>query len=446
MLRLSADQMLTNSCRRMAQGMFRQSRRSFASFNHQTSRTLFRRPKTNNSSSYSAAQQQQQCRQRILSAAVTAPIVGYTATAVNSTLCDSTAHGERKLVMYPTRRRFQRPVIVEPPTWWETCKKYWRMWMRLCKLTFHLAPVVAFYPILLAITSTKPADMDVQEFVLSNTGDDEVEGGLMKWYLRMCLHCVEASGAAVIKLMQWAGSRPDMFGHDFCAVFSKLQDETTPHPWSHTELVLRNAYGHNWHRRVKMGKLLGSGCIGQVYKGEVRDYATNEWKEVAVKVLHPNVRTDIDADLDLMRMAVKISKWIPILADLKWLDMENVVEEFADLLQLQLDLRHEAANLERFNKNFKDEQDVVFPKLVKGFPPTRHVLVESFCEGTPVLQFAREHQDQPDLLKSMCFIAIRCVCKMIFLDNFMHGECVEWLLSDVVSCRSEEMGLFAHFA
>lgn len=423
MLRLSADQMLTSSCRRMAQGMLQQSRRSFVSSNHhqqQTSRTLLRRPKTSGNSSSATAQQQQQYQQRILSTAAAGPVVGYVAMAVNTTLCDA-VHAERHLVMYPTRRRFQRPVIVEPPTFWENVKKYWRMWMRLLKLAFHLAPVVAFYPILLAIAPRKPADMDVQEFVLSSKGDDEVEGGLMEWYLKMCLHCVEASGAAVIKLMQWAGSRPDMFGHDFCAVFSKLQDETTPHPWSHTELVLRNAYGANWQRRVKMGKLLGSGCIGQVYKGEVRDYKTNEWKEVAVKVLHPNVRADIDADLDLMRMAVKISKWIPILADLKWLDMEGVVEEFADLLQLQLDLRHEAANLERFNKNFKDEENVQFPQLVKGYPPTRHVLVESFCEGTPVLQYAREHHNQPEVLRDMCLVAIRTVCKMIFLDNFMHG-------------------------
>ena len=443
MLRLSADQMLTSSCRRMAQGMLQQSRRSFASSNRQAvSRAILRQNKTSNASHTSVRQQQLHYQSRILSTAVAAPVVGYVATTANTTLCDAAAHAERKLVMYPTRRRFQRPAIVKPPTFWETCKKYWRMWMRLCKLAFHLAPVVAFYPILLAITSTKPADMDVQEFVLSNKGDDVSEGGLMEWYLKMCLHCVEASGAAVIKLMQWAGSRPDMFGHDFCAVFSKLQDETTPHPWSHTELVLRNAFGPNWNRRVKLGKLLGSGCIGQVYKGEVRDHTTDEWKEVAVKVLHPNVRADIDADLDLMRMAVKISKWIPILADLKWLDMEGVVEEFADLLQLQLDLRHEAANLDRFNKNFKDEENVQFPQLVKGFPPTRHVLVESFCEGTPVLQFAREHQNQPEVLQAMCLNAIRTVCKMIFLDNFMHGMCSvarqlsflrEWVLTACIA-------------
>jgi aarF domain-containing kinase len=329
---------------------------------------------------------------------------------------------------------------VKPPTWWEILQKYWRMWMRLLKLTFHLTPVIAFYPILLTLSNTKPDNVDVREFNMQqqqqqhehnknglqstdDDDDDEEMHGFMKWYLNMCLRCVEASGAAVIKLMQWAGSRPDMFGHEFCRVFSKLQDETTPHPWSHTELVLRNSFGPHWRQRVEMGPLLGSGCIGQVYKGRVRAHVhgNDDWQDVAIKILHPNVRADIDADLDLMRMAVRIAKYIPILADLKWLDMENVVEEFADLLQLQLDLRHEAANLQRFNDNFKDEPATVFPKLVPGFPPTRHCLVESFCEGIPVMEFARNHQDQPDVLQAMCLNAIRTVCKMIFLDNFMHG-------------------------
>ena len=421
MLRLSADHLVATSSRRVAQSVLRQSR-SFASNNLR--RAVLRRPNT--ASSYAV-------NQRTLSTAMMAPVVGYAAVALNhkaKSMCE--AKPERHLVMYPTRRRFQRPVIVRPPTWWDTCKKYWRMWMRLLKLAFNLTPVIAFYPILLAVTATKPSDMEVRDFVLAKHSDEgETEGGLMRWYLNMCLRCVEASGAAVIKLMQWAGSRPDMFGHDFCAVFSRLQDETTPHPWHHTELVLRNSFGPQWKHRVEIGPLLGSGCIGQVYKGRVRHHSHDEWQDVAIKILHPNVRADIDADLDLMRMAVKISKWIPILADLKWLDMENVVEEFADLLQLQLDLRHEAANLQRFNENFKDEPNTVFPKLIKGFPPTRHCLVESFCDGTPVLEFARDHQDQPEVLKNMCLNAIRTVCKMIFLDNFMHGTCDN---SDVDAC------------
>ena len=140
-------------------------------------------------------------------------------------------------------------------------------------------------------------------------------------------------------------------------------------------------------------------------------------------MLHPNVESNIDADLDLMRLLVRAIQKLPwdVFANLKWLNLEGAVEEFADLLKLQLDCRVEAANLERFNLNFADSKHVVFPKLVDGYTPSKDVLIESFCEGIPVMQFAREYRDNKELLSEMCFVAIDTVCKMIFLDNFMHG-------------------------
>jgi len=165
-----------------------------------------------------------------------------------------------------------------------------------------------------------------------------------------------------------------------------------------------------------------------VYRGRLVDNnnGNNEKppKDVAVKVLHPAVQDDIDADLDLMRLAVRASKYIPfgVFPSLKWLNLEGVVEEFAHLLKLQLDLRREAANLERFNENFRDDECIEFPKLVPGFAPTENILVESFCEGVPVLEFCRNNRDNQEALTRMCNKAIEAVCHMIFLDNFVHGD------------------------
>ena len=81
--------------------------------------------------------------------------------------------------------------------------------------------------------------------------------------------------------------------------------------------------------------------------------------------MHPNVEANIDADLDLMRFFVRVVQKLPwdVFSNLKWLNMEGAVEEFSDLLKLQLDCRVEAANLERFNQNFADSEHVVFPKV-----------------------------------------------------------------------------------
>ena len=164
-----------------------------------------------------------------------------------------------------------------------------RMALRAFMLMCTLAPVVAFYPVqgLLRNNSDKKGNAsksDAHAVALSGDLDEKDVDGALGLYLKMCLVCVEYSGAAVIKLMQWAGSRPDMFGHDFCSVFSKLQDDTTPHAWRHTEKVLREAYGEDWRKRIIIhkGDILGSGCIGQVYKGQVLD-KDGEQKTVAIK-------------------------------------------------------------------------------------------------------------------------------------------------------------------
>jgi aarF domain-containing kinase len=294
------------------------------------------------------------------------------------------------------------------------------MLKRLLKLSITLAPVIFFYPIALLLNDQKTSDADAHDILIAQ--HEEVKG-FQGWYLRLCLTCVEHSGAAVIKLMQWAGSRPDLFGHDFCSVFSALQDHTTPHSWSHTVRILEEAFGKDWEQRIKLGDIIGSGCIGQVYKGSI-NHENGGSQDVAVKILHPNVDADIDADLDLMRAAVRFARWLPFdtFANLKWLNLEGVVEEFADLLKLQLDLRTEAANLRKFNEHFKHQTDVVFPKLIPGVEPTKNLLVESFIPGIPVLEYARQHAEDPQRLTTLCTAAIQAVCKMIFIDNFMHGD------------------------
>lgn len=166
---------------------------------------------------------------------------------------------------------------------WSKIKRALRIMQRLLKLMVAMAPIAALYPIQLLVT--RRTDEDAQDVVLSSLQNQDVPAGPLGWYYKLCLHCIEWSGAAAIKIMQWAGSRPDMFGDAFCAVFSQLQDDTTPHAWKHTEKVLREAYGDDWEKHIRLDSILGSGCIAQVYKGVIFDENGNE-SEVAVKGEH----------------------------------------------------------------------------------------------------------------------------------------------------------------
>lgn len=87
-------------------------------------------------------------------------------------------------------------------------------------------------------------------------------------WLHLLLKATETSGPTYIKLGQWASTRRDLFSEAFCAQFSKLHVQVTPHPWIHTEHTLQQAFGEDWGKVLCFEKQepVGSGCVAQVYK------------------------------------------------------------------------------------------------------------------------------------------------------------------------------------
>ena len=204
------------------------------------------------------------------------------------------------------------------------------------------------------------------------------------------------AGPRLTKFSQWAATRPDIFPQYLCQHLAQLQSNTQPHAWSASERVLSRAYGPQW--RQLFGELdtegsVGSGLVAQVYRGTLaaNPAATTaaehhgggemENMEVAVKVLHPDVKRALEDDLAMMRLMVQ---WLEGL--LLWgegglaqlgvgqepaegglaavFSLAESVEEFEELMTAQLDLSREGAALTRFRQNFSGNQwadRVIFP-------------------------------------------------------------------------------------
>jgi len=248
-----------------------------------------------------------------------------------------------------------------------------------------------------------------------------------RWWYNLCLSSVQSGGALLVKMAQWASSRPDLFGENFCGVFSQLQDKTQPHSWKQTVDTLVTDLGPNWEATLQLdSEPIGSGSVAQVYRGRVTMPGGEQWGQtVAIKILHPGVSDTIEVDFDLMKSAAKALCTIPFGFGERmiWLNVVGMVEEFGSLLEGQLDLREEAANLARFNHNFRtNEYGVRFPRPIDGFDsPTKNVLIEEFIEGVPVMEWSDTQEDQ-NLREQLSRRGIQAVCKMIFQDNFLHGD------------------------
>nr|XP_015208518.1 PREDICTED: uncharacterized aarF domain-containing protein kinase 2 [Lepisosteus oculatus] len=138
---------------------------------------------------------------------------------------------------------------------------------------------------------------------------------------------------------------------------------------------------------------------------------------VAIKVLHPGIARQVQIDLLLMKLGSRLVGFLP---GMKWLSLPEIVEEFEKLMTRQIDLRYEAKNIERFRENFQDVDYVKFPTPLRPFV-TRNILVETFEESQPISSYLT--QGVPGELKHrIARMGVETILKMVFVDNFVHGD------------------------
>ena len=200
------------------------------------------------------------------------------------------------------------------------------------------------------------------------------------------LQAVQWLGPAFIKLTQWAATRRDLFPLDLCEKLSTLHTANCIHSWRHTDQLLREAFGNDYAEQLKINPkdILGSGCVAQVYKGELLLENSGERKPVAVKVLHPRIALMVERDLMFIKRIASLVDSLPI-DMVKCLSLPRAVDNFEGIIRRQVDLRIEARNLRRFHANFSEEggrssTGVAFPKPVPGWE-SQSVLVEDLIAG-----------------------------------------------------------------
>ncbi|WFC99616.1 hypothetical protein MYAM1_002361 [Malassezia yamatoensis] len=285
---------------------------------------------------------------------------------------------------------------------------------RFIVLALIFGPVILSIPLLFLgpPVTTKTSSGDVVQ--------GERRGAL--WWYSFLVAQMGRAGPTFVKLGQWAGSRRDLFPDALCDKFAKLHSNNDPHAFRYTKKVLEHAFQKPFDEIFESfeHKAVGVGAVGQVYKAVVRsellpasyfeakhqqeshmpeaaqrigeelalmyehDEARRPTAAVAIKVLHPNVRRTIRHDIRIMRFFANL---INILPGMEWVSLPEEVQQFSTLMFSQLDLRHEANNLARFERNFaKRNSAISFPRPLLEFC-SKDVLVEELIEAVPLKYF-----------------------------------------------------------
>merc|ERR1712226_725437 len=91
-------------------------------------------------------------------------------------------------------------------------------------------------------------------------------------FWRLLLSALDSAGPTFVKLGQWASTRPDLLPASTVRRLATLQTRTKPHTFSETKKLVAEAFGPDWGEEIQLDPApVGSGCIGQVYHGWVKD-------------------------------------------------------------------------------------------------------------------------------------------------------------------------------
>lgn len=230
--------------------------------------------------------------------------------------------------------------------------------------------------------------------------------------LRMAL---ETLGPIFVKFGQVMSTRRDLLAPDIADELARLQDRVPPFESKLAVAIIEKSFGRPLSQIFATFEQVpvASASVAQVHFATLPD-----GREVAVKVLRPNLLPAIEKDLALMRM---MAGWVEkASADGKRLKPREVVAEFDKYLHEELDLLREAANSAQLRRNMQGLNLVMIPEMYWDFC-MQDVMVMQRMKGVPISQVQRLRDAGVDI-KKLARDGVTLFFTQVFRDGFFHAD------------------------
>jgi len=191
---------------------------------------------------------------------------------------------------------------------------------------------------------------------------------------------LEEAGGMFVKLGQLLATRPDLVPPAAQAELARLHSQAAPVDAEEIRRLVEAELGRPLEEVFAEFDMdpLGSASIAQAHAAVLRDGSP-----VVVKVRRPGIPEMVARDLAiarwLARTAARRTAWG------RAIDVESLVEEFAEALEAELDFRLEARNLREVAEAVEDEPLIHVP-AVRTELTSAGLLVMERLRGTPLSQ------------------------------------------------------------
>lgn len=223
-------------------------------------------------------------------------------------------------------------------------------------------------------------------------------------------------GTTFIKLGQLLSTRSDLIGNDLEMELRKLQIKTKPNSIKYVRSVIKKELGIKTMEEVfsKFStRPIASASIGQVHKASL---ITGE--EVVVKIIHEGIEEKIIEDMEILDVLASFAEKYN--KNIKQYHPVQTVREFRKTLLNELDFSKELDNLLLFNKNFLNNERVIFPQPFPEFSG-KQILTMQQIKGATIFDIDKKDTAFKEK-NNLGYIGAQIYLDMIFRDNFFHAD------------------------
>jgi ubiquinone biosynthesis protein len=201
---------------------------------------------------------------------------------------------------------------------------------------------------------------------------------------------LEQLGPCFIKFGQLLSTRPDLLPQDYITALERLQDCVAPISSDEILSIVEGELGGPVEELFSEFDChpVAAASMAQVHRAVMPDGMV-----VAVKVLRPGIRRQVEVDLEVLHDLVVFAVRHTHLS--KFGDLEQMVRELESSLHSEMDYLVEIENTEHISRQLSDFPLLLTPHAFRQYS-TRSVLTLSFIQGQRLSNFTMEEMGRPE--------------------------------------------------
>jgi len=222
-------------------------------------------------------------------------------------------------------------------------------------------------------------------------------------------------GPSFIKVGQMLSTRSDLLGEEMAADLAKLQDKLPPFTTAQARAAVEAEFNGPLADLFAQfdDEPVAAASIAQVHFA-----VTNDGDDVAVKILRPNIEQAFKADLELFFWGARILERTR--PELRRLKPVQTVKTLARSVEIEMDLRFEAAAADELRLNFTHD-DTIFVPTIDWQRTGQRVLTTERVHGIPLgdlTAILNAGHDPYEILKKTA----ESFFQQVFRDGLFHGD------------------------